>query len=249
MTRRMHMILNFTITILPVRRRPSSCSQGEVAFPATCNLKPLDVTDLRSSWPKWHQQFQIYMTAHFDQSTDDHKRLAIFLNFLGPGALGIVNSLFPELINFESSSALKVSFEKKVLPTFANHCLSRDPQENFKQTVKLLNTVLEYDCEEPLLLYRELQEVWNSTGITCCRDRMLRNRFVQQIEDDDILAEIQEMKSPSSKEVLERYLEIERVSLWNCSFHSVFEDQLNSFISLSGPQVLAIDPPLRIHCR
>lgn len=54
----------------------------------TNTMRPLDVRDLAANWPIWRQQFKIYLLAIHDQ-VSEHRKLAIFLNCLGPSGIAL----------------------------------------------------------------------------------------------------------------------------------------------------------------
>lgn len=87
-------------------------------------IEPLDMSKIESAWTKWKQTFQIYIAAEFAVDPPDRRKLALFLHLIGPAGLKKANKSFPQLRNFDSPEAKKVSFEE-VWNKFNYHSLTR----------------------------------------------------------------------------------------------------------------------------
>lgn len=57
--------------------------------------KPLDCANLAKEWPKWKQQFLIYLRANNRMNDDEEAKIATFLWLIGDRGLEIYNTLFP----------------------------------------------------------------------------------------------------------------------------------------------------------
>lgn len=75
-------------------------------------IEPLDMAKIETAWPKWKQTFQIYIAAEFAVDLPDRRKLALFLHLIGPAGLKKANKSFPQLRNFDSPEAKKVTLEE-----------------------------------------------------------------------------------------------------------------------------------------
>lgn len=124
-------------------------------------LPVLNVADLSQHWPKWQQYFEIYVLAAYNNQLADRQKLALFLHFLGPDGLEIVNRWFPELKNINSTSAMQITFEE-VWNTLHVHCqytLEVDHEPNKKSSVK------EDDQERVIPAVTDAQDLINVVDI------------------------------------------------------------------------------------
>lgn len=64
--------------------------------------QPLDCSNLAKEWPKWKQQFHIYMIANNKNSETKQNKLATFLWLIGDRGVEIYNTLFPNNGDVES---------------------------------------------------------------------------------------------------------------------------------------------------
>lgn len=62
--------------------------------PQSGAVPPLSLEgNLSHNWKTWLQHFKIYMRASGLENTDDNRKVAIFLHYVGGNALAIFNSL------------------------------------------------------------------------------------------------------------------------------------------------------------
>lgn len=60
--------------------------------------------------------------------------------------------------------------------------------------------------------YKRLKLQADKSGINCCQDRIIRDRLIQAVTDNDILLELAKMNNnPSAQDVLNEYNEIKMV--------------------------------------
>lgn len=81
----------------------------------------LNMKNLSETWPLWKQKFEINLFANYDENISDRRKLALFLNSVGPGGMQLVNRLFPELMQFNAEAAIRLSFAE-IWTAFDKHC-------------------------------------------------------------------------------------------------------------------------------
>lgn len=64
--------------------------------------QPLDCTNLAREWPKWKQQFYIYMIASNKNADVERNKIATFLWLIGERGVEIYNTLFPNAGDVDS---------------------------------------------------------------------------------------------------------------------------------------------------
>lgn len=57
-------------------------------------MQPLDVLNFVVHWPKWCDQFKVYVATNYDVALDDKEKLKIFLKFLDKEGETLALSLF-----------------------------------------------------------------------------------------------------------------------------------------------------------
>lgn len=109
-------------------------------------LPVLNVSQLAEHWPKWSQYFEIYVVAAYHNEIKDRQKLALFLHCLGPDGIELVNGWFPQLKNFNSPSAMEVTFDE-VWNKLHDHCQTdekckteQEEDQTKSPEVKKLNT-------------------------------------------------------------------------------------------------------------
>lgn len=70
------------------------------------------------------------------------------------------------------------------------------------------------DGESMMSYYQQLQLQAEKCGIKCCLDIKIRDRLIQAIFDEDILAEIISLHNPSAADVFAKYTEVVKVRGW-----------------------------------
>lgn len=60
--------------------------------------------------------------------------------------------------------------------------------------------------------YQQLKVQAEKCGVKCCVDKSIRDRLIQAISDEEILAEIITMRNATATDVLAKYNEVVKVS-------------------------------------
>lgn len=69
-------------------------------------MLPLDVNSLLLDWPRWCDQFQIFVAAKHDNQLVNAEKLSIFLECLGTEGSTLATSLLPEQTDEDGTADL-----------------------------------------------------------------------------------------------------------------------------------------------
>lgn len=208
----------------------------------TDQMPPLDVSDLAVTWPKWRQQFQIYILAVHDQ-VPDRRKLAIFLNCLGSPGIAVATKYFPQLQDFDSVAAKEISFEQ-LWSHFDHLCTMAEPgtvsksMDNF-HFYELINYRFDGDLYKTRI---ELLSAAKKCGFQChvCQtsyaDRLVRDQLMECLpeQEKNVLKYLLQFKNPSSQTLVSQYNALHKVR--NIFKSSATYPPTNNYVPSPGSQ-------------
>lgn len=216
-----------------------SDSQQPQPDPLTNTMQPLDIRDLAITWPTWQQQFQIYLLAIHDQ-VSERRKLAIFLNCLGPDGIAVATQFFPQLKDFQSVAAQEITFEQ-LWSLFNGLCAKATPPavNSFEDSFDFYAMIKHWQFDGNLsATYPELLEAANKCDFRChvCQtsytDRMVRDQLMHLIHEEEhiIIRDLLKLKNPNSQALISKYNDILKVSIFCGMLFSAHPS--NQFLSL-----------------
>lgn len=154
------------------------------------------------------------MSATYDDRTlTDRKRLAIFLNCLGKDGIDVAASFYPHLNDFDSAEAKNVTFDM-VWSSFNSHCSSSS--NSYLESYKFFKTAINDDLAIEDLYYKLLSAA-DKCDFKCreCHtsysDRIVRDRLVAAVSDENIAKELLTLWNPSPSLIIKTHQRISRV--------------------------------------
>lgn len=182
----------------------------------TNSMRPLDVGNLAVSWPIWRQQFKIYLLAIHDQ-VSERRKLAIFLNCLGPGGISLATKFVPELKEFDS---VAISFEQ-LWSLFDDLSAKSKPKNNsFVDTFYFYEMIKNWQFDGNLYnAHRVLESAAEQCDFRVCdtrfTERMVRDQLMRIIPEHEhiVIRDLLKLPNPDSQAILSKYNEIQKVSI------------------------------------
>ncbi|XP_017485039.1 PREDICTED: uncharacterized protein LOC108373626 [Rhagoletis zephyria] len=155
-------------------------------------------TNIATEWPKWKQQFTVWMIANGKMGRPDNEKIAIFIWLLGEQGIAIYNTLYPNdgaeksMLGIDMSApteetpdAVQQRTLNEVMKSFDEFCVPRKniAMESYKFNMisqKERQSFTEFETE----LRKQIQycEFKSDCGKRY-EDRMLRDRIIVGVHD------------------------------------------------------------------
>lgn len=187
----------------------------------TNTMRPLVVRDLATAWPIWRQQFKIYLLAIHDQ-VSEHRKLAIFLNCLGPSGIALATKYFPQLKEFDSVTAKELSFQQ-LWSLFDDLSAKAKPRKDaFGATFDFYEMIKYWEFDGDFTKsYQDLCYEASKCGFQCnvCetsyRERMVRDQLMRILPEHEffVIRDLLKLKDPDSQALISKYNDIQKVSI------------------------------------
>lgn len=147
------------------------------------------------------------------------KKLAIFLNCLGKNGIALATAFFPQLNDFDSAAAKKVTLDM-ICSRFNDHCTSardaKSEEDAFLASHKFFKTPVKddhgiVDCYAKILSAAEKCEFKCAVCHTSYTERIARDQLLAAVSDEYLVPELLNLGNPSSQEIIAMHEEIKRV--------------------------------------
>lgn len=175
-------------------------------------LRALDCSDLAKEWPKWKQQFYIYMTATKKINEEEPNKIATFLWLIGEHGVEIYNTLFPNNRGASTMFGEKKTENEKgrklddVISAFDSYCL---PRKNLAVEAFKFNLIVQKENQPFAEFETNLRSQMAFCDYECtgCKlsysDRMLRDRIIIGIKDNMLQLKLLDAKDEPLENVIE----------------------------------------------
>ncbi|XP_058450600.1 uncharacterized protein LOC131430012 [Malaya genurostris] len=181
--------------------------------------QPLDCANLAREWPKWKQQFYIYMIASNKNADVECNKIATFLWLVGERGVEIYNTLFPNtgdvnsMFGVEPVNADDDAGEQNVQRTLADVVTAFDgyclPRKNVAMEAFKFNMIVQKDkqsfadFETALRTQLAYCEFECSACHASYSDRMLRDRIIIGVQDKKLQLKLLDGKDEPLQSVVE----------------------------------------------
>lgn len=178
----------------------------------------LDCADLAKEWPIWKRTFLMYMMANGKHNLGESQKIATFLWLIGPRAMDIYNTLYPndgtsEDILGNQTTATNGEAEQtaqdhrkldEILKTFDAYCT---PMKNVAMESFKFNTMTQKEKQSFIEFETELRKQLQYCEYKCqCgksyEERMLRDRIIIGVHDKRLQLKLLDGKDESLKKVI-----------------------------------------------
>lgn len=199
--------------------------------PLNNTMQPLDISDLAVTWPIWQQQFKIYLLAIHDQ-VSDRRKLAIFLNCLGPAGIALATKFVPELKDIDSVPD-EISFDQ-LWSLFGDLCSKAKPTSgSFQQSFHFYNNIWQLG-DNLSDAYPDVLYGANKCDFRChvCQtsytERIARDQLMLLIPEQEHIMrkDLLKLNNPTSQELISKYNDIQKVRI-TCGLSIIMQHQPN----------------------
>lgn len=160
--------------------------------------RPLECTNIATEWPKWKQQFVVWMIANGKMAKPEKEKIAIFIWLLGEQGVAIYNTLYPndgsELsmlgVNIPAATeanpnAVRQRKLDEVIKAFEEYCV---PRKNVAMEAYKFNMITQKEKQSFAEFETELRKQIQYCEYSCScgikyDDRMLRDRIIVGVHD------------------------------------------------------------------
>ncbi|KAJ6641985.1 hypothetical protein Bhyg_06930, partial [Pseudolycoriella hygida] len=225
--------------------------------------RALDCANIATEWPKWKQNFLVWMIATGKNKNAEKDKIATFIWLLGEQGTTIYNTLYPN--DGSENSMLGVDIPaptitnpnektqrtlQEVLVKFDNHCvpLRNVAMESYKFNMifqKQYQSFAEFETE----LRKQMQYCAYKCSSTTCQatfdERMLRDRIIVGVYDKKLQLKLLDGRNESLADVIDKCKVFEIVH----QHKNILDDKSSTVASIASDiqaNINALDQPKRV---